>query len=145
MATNLSPNTLMPVEFKRRQLFIIAPHGTTLDDVKHPEWLMHHVKALAVNDLLEIVAEDGTFDVLARVMTLAPGYVGLRILNAWEASATADYLEDAPGATISFTPRTRWRVIATNGETVIRDLPTEADAIIARDKYLADLVSAKAA
>ena len=141
----LPAGRLVSAEFQRQCLFIKAPVGTKLDDVKDPGWLSHHTRELKPDALLEIVAEDGSFDVTARVFVVAPGYVGLRLLSVWQSEAV-DEPEAVDGDwSYSFAGPQRFRVVAPNGEVFAKDIPTKAEAIAVMERAKADAAKAKAA
>lgn len=141
----LPAGRLVPAEYQRQCLFIKAPVGTTLDDVKDPGWLSHHTRELKVDALLEIVAEDGSFDVTARVYVVAPGYVGLRLLSVWQSEAVVEPEAVDGDWSYSFAGPQRFRVIAPNGEIFAKGIPNKAEAIAVMEKAKADALSAKAA
>ena len=53
--------------FFRQQYFLLVDRRFTLDQVLNPEWWRLQTK-LRVNDEITLLAEDGSFDILARVV-----------------------------------------------------------------------------
>lgn len=133
-----------PAEYSRRHLYVIAPSGTTLDDVAAPTWLRHYAKSFRKNDLVEIVAEDGSFDVIARVVSVLSGQVRLRPLFAWADNVApvetrTEGAASAPdGVSVDFNSKQGWRVVADAGDVIAKGFATRDEAVAAKRAYLAN-------
>ncbi len=75
-------------EYSRSQYFVSVPAKFTLDDFLDPSF-WRHITFLRPNDRLELVAEDGSWDVDARVVSASPGFAVLRALREWRAPTEA--------------------------------------------------------
>jgi hypothetical protein len=71
-------------EYKRSIYHITVPRRFTWENVLVPEWF-RNVTMLKTHDLLELEAEDGSFDALARVTSCDKGFAVLRVLRLWKA------------------------------------------------------------
>jgi hypothetical protein len=127
-------------DYHRSTYFLSAQQGVTVDDLMRPMFWAHHVSKLRMGDLIEAVAEDGSFDVLLRVIDRGAGFVRMRLLREWqnrevaEASAADTKTEAAHSVQakrfpcVDFTKATKWRVLAHDGTQVIEGLATEGEA-----------------
>lgn len=137
-ATALSQQKL--ADYIRSNYHVKAPFGATLEDVLRPTFWSFHVGLLKAGDLVDVVAEDNSFDVTLRVVDKAVGKVVMRELRRWTGDAvkqpgTEPAVQETPGFTVSFAPKTKWRVIRDADRLqMVKDLPTRADA----EKWAAD-------
>jgi len=81
---NKPPIRLERAEYARAHYFATIPAGMALTDVLTADYWVHVHKGIKVWDLFEIVAEDGAYDVLARVIAKAPGMLKFRIVAGIE-------------------------------------------------------------
>jgi hypothetical protein len=73
-----------------------------------------------VNDILDLLAEDGSWDVTARVVQADPGgYLVLRLLRLWKADADAVH-SDVAEAHVELVPNFGWTVFAADGSAIAR-------------------------
>jgi hypothetical protein len=122
-------------DYMRSAYHVKAPYGTTIEDVLRPTFWSFHVSLLKPGDLVDVVAEDNSFDVTLRVVDKAIGKVVMRELRRWTGEAKAqpgaepDSGNVTPGFTVSFAPKTKWRVIRDADRLeMVRDFPTRTDA-----------------
>jgi hypothetical protein len=107
--------------FHRQIYFIEVPRRFSFNEILNPEWFRGQTK-LRVNDLLELVAEDGRFDVLARVVQAdRGGYCVLRILREWYADTDAvqSGITDQ-GPHIALVPQHGWTLFDAVGQPIAR-------------------------
>lgn len=122
-------------DYMRSEYHVRAPYGTTIEDVLRPTFWSFHVNLLKPGDLVDVVAEDNSFDVTVRVVDKAIGKVVVRELRRWVGEAKVKpgteegEVVTIPGFTVSFAPRTKWRVIRNADKLeMVRDLASRADA-----------------
>lgn len=123
--------------YRRAHYFVAIPHGLTLDDVRKPIFWAHHAANMALNAIVEIVAEDGTFDAEFRIIGKGVGLIELRPLRVWQAEkAQAKPMpvgekKDVPeGYLVNFAPAHKWRVSTKDPHLIVsKDHPSEAAAI----------------
>ena len=77
------PIRLKRAEFERNVYFEVVPPGTTIEDVMSGDFWVHVRKTIRVNDVIEAVAADGSFDADLRVVSinLASGAMAFRVLR----------------------------------------------------------------
>jgi hypothetical protein len=148
---HLVPKRITRAEVARVTRFLSVPPGTTRDMCLDPDYWVHLGSTLKVDDRIEILAQDGTFDLDLRVISLDPrGYwAQVRLLREWvqpdgaKKEAQPKAWPDADGYRIEWsTPTThKWRIIDRAGQIVSRGHASEADAI----ETLAEIKLAKIA
>lgn len=144
-------------DYVRTAYHVVVSPDITHEDVLMREFWTHHARRLQVGDLVDVVSEDGQFDMQVRVAKKPKadeaGWVEVRLLRLWvkpevevkAASAVEHTIPNVhaktiptPGETdeiegfhIAFAPKTRWRVFRrADGQEIKRDLP-DKDAAIA--------------
>ena len=122
-------------EFVRTIHFAPIPAGVTLDMVLKPPFWAHHVNRLQVNDVIEAVSEDGSFDAELRVVAKAPGFARVRVLRVWqsdEAPAVVAPEGDMPVSKdlprIEFTKTRKFRLLGFDGSEVKTGIPSRGEA-----------------
>lgn len=135
----LSPTTKVDdADFRRTYRGVEVPPGTTIDDVMRPGFWSHHSDKIQKNDLLDILAADGSLDVQARVTGKKDGLITLRLLRAYQEEQAS-----APGAVepidlpqvpdnyiVNHAPKTGWRVwTKVPSKELVRDLANKPAAI----------------
>jgi hypothetical protein len=151
------PDHLVPTTFPLAQTVrtvrsISVKPGTTIEMVLDPDYWVHGGGVLKVNDLIEVIAQDGSFELELRVVAVdARGYwAHVRPRYRWPAEGEAVKRADAPntwpdkdGYRIEWSgsPVHRWRIIDRAGEVVGSRFPTEDAAI----KQLAEIKREKIA
>lgn len=138
-----SAKPLLGADFVRRHFALHVPHGWTRDNALDPTALRHHSGKVGVNDLIEMLWEDGTREMWVRVVSVGPGYVALRVIMEHD-NSTANLGDGRPLATSDFTldfsPNKEhlWRIVAkATGEVMSKGHPSKADA----EKALAAFLS----
>lgn len=143
-------------DYARTYHHIKAPPGIVLSDLIRPAFWSHHTARLNIGDMIDVVAEDNTFDVTLRVIGKPEvgGGVHMRPLRIWQAgdpilieegppvehkvpaifmqaiAAAAPENDRVPGFKINFASRQRWRVIRrADGALLKKDLMTEDAAV----------------
>lgn len=122
-------------DYKRRVYFLLAPPGVTPDHVVDPDYWVHWAQRLRINDRIEIVAADGSFDMDVRVVALDPRglWARVRALRLSEGKLASPQsgstvFPDPDGYLVEWGGEHRWRIIR-GQDVVARDFPTQADAI----------------
>ena len=135
-ASHLLPMRIDRADFARSEYFLSAPPGTTVDQVVDPDFWLHVARRLKVNDRIEIVAADGSFDMEVRVTAIDPRglWAHVRPLRVAEGQfavpeASGAY-PDKDGYTVEWGGPHRWRIVRGN-DVVARDFPDQAAAISA--------------
>lgn len=78
--------------FKRRHWFVQVPTGLTLEDLMNPAaW--KHATSFGQGDLVEVVADDGSFDAQLRVVASGQGFCVMRQLFAWKREDDAAFVD----------------------------------------------------
>jgi hypothetical protein len=144
MARKIVPFSMwkgLSADYLRTCQHIPVPPGWTIEELLDPNAWAHHISKFHRNDLVEFVAEDGAFDVTARVVDVRDGQVFFRVLLKWtdEASAKAAESTDAAaseeppeGYKVDRTPRTGWRAVRlVDGREVGRHYADRSEAIAA--------------
>jgi len=77
------PLKLERAEFCRTHYFHMVAEGVPLAEVLNGDYWIHVRKQFRLNDTIEIVAEDGVFDVLVRILSinLMSGAMTFRVLR----------------------------------------------------------------
>lgn len=121
-------------DYKRRVYFLSAPPGTTPEHVVDPDYWVHWAHRLQINDRVEIVAVDGSFDMEVRVTAIDPRrlWAHVRPLRVAEGKfavpeASGQY-PDNDGYTVEWGGPHRWRIVRGN-DVVARDFPNQESAI----------------
>jgi len=72
-------------ESQRTEYFVTVPRGITPEEVLHPDTFIHCRKRLRVYDTFECVAEDGSYELAFRVVSVnkVTGDIKLRLLSLW--------------------------------------------------------------
>lgn len=76
-------------EYARQHFRIVVPYGHTIDDVKKPEYWANVARKFNPHDLVEFVAEDGSFYAEAIVLDKGPLWAKVFIKNLWDLNAKA--------------------------------------------------------
>jgi hypothetical protein len=132
--------------FARTQWQVIAEHGTTLEDIKKPEYWAHVAKQLKITDEITVICEDMTFKVNLDVLDKS---------NTWAKVFVTDYIDytEATGETMPEAPQkefkvkwggphVKYQVIRAEDSEVVKEyFATEADAY----NYLRDYSKVMAA
>jgi hypothetical protein len=144
------PDHLLPSQFPLAQSVrtirtILAKPGTTIEMVLDPDYWVHGAlgehrgSVFKVHDLVEILAQDGSFELEVRVVAVdVRGYwVQVRPRYRWPAEGQEIKKEFSPktwpdeeGYRVEWSgsPVHRWRIIDRVGEVVGSRYPTEAEA-----------------
>jgi hypothetical protein len=136
------PIQLLPVrigrtqlaEFARASYFFSAAPGVTPEHVVDPDFWVNWAGTLKINDRIEVVAADGSFDMEVRVVALDPRGLWarvrpLRIAEGKLAVATTPtgLYPDSEGYIIEWSDHHRWRIVR-GQDVVARDFPDQAAA-----------------
>ena len=74
-----------------------------------------------VNDILDLIAEDGTWDVTARVVQAdRGGFLVLRLLRVWRADADAVQSDTTGEAHVELVPNSGWVLFSADGTALAR-------------------------
>jgi hypothetical protein len=138
-------------DYSRSHYFVEAPFGVTIEDLMQPKFWAHHTLRLKRLDIVEVFAEDGSFDVDLRVVDVQVGYVKMRALRVWSdgaiAAATAERVaeqekQEAKAAaerfpSVRFTKLQRWHVLGHDGNVVKDGFTNRPDAERCLTEYVA--------
>ena len=111
--------------------------------VLEADYWVHLGSTLKVDDRIEVVAQDGTFDLDLRVVAIDPRgfWAQVRVLREWaltpgaKAAAAPKTWPDAEGYRVEWGgPVHKWRIIDRAGQIVGKGHPTEADAVADLDE-----------
>lgn len=139
MRPALRPSALQFAESAVRHWFIVVEPGYSVDDVLAPEFYAHVTRergsggrTLSVNDKIDLVAADGSFDITVRVLSVQQGRAVVR-LSPFVGGDEAGSGETAPMAGFVAKwrgPKGLWSVIdQTSNRTVAERLPTKEAAL----------------
>lgn len=143
------PTTLKRSEFVRGSFTHIAKHGETIDDVLAPSYWAHVAPQMSRFDIVEVIADDGSYEVVFRVISAEKSAMKFRVLAVWEPEPLITGLgpvdePSPPVAGLSVTwggPRHKWRVVddvtkevASHGHSNKEEAEAARDAIIEQRK-----------
>lgn len=123
-------------EFRRRWWFVLIPSGYTASDVERPE-LWQHAVQFQENDVIECVAEDGSFDGWWRVLSVGTGFAVLRAIFVWQHGGATPAVDAGAGslARIEYSPADGWLSFGHDGGR-IGSHENETEAREALESYL---------
>lgn len=130
------PTRLLPTQIRRTETDIThwfheATRGVTAEMVQHPDYWANVARKFKVNDCIEVVAQDGTFDLDLRVMAVDARYLWaqVRALRVFETKEPVERDDaDPDGYRIEFAGPHKFRIIDRNGTVVDTRLPTRVAA-----------------
>ena len=106
--------------FARTIYHIEIPRKWSLENVLDPEFWRLQTR-FKVNDILDLIAEDGTWDVTARVVQAdRGGYLVLRLLRVWRADADAVQSDVTGEAHVELVPNSGWVLFSGDGSPIAR-------------------------
>jgi len=128
-------------QHKRRVHLAIVPENVTIDDVLKPGYWKNVAAKLAPFDIIEILAEDGTWEAELRVTRCEEQWAKVVVRHGPLQLETADKPEtEASGYTLKWSGARKWRIIRDNDGAVIKeDLPTKGAAQVELDELLKKL------
>lgn len=112
-------------DFVRTYHHVTVDPEVSIEDLMRPGFWAHHTNSVRVNDLVDVLAADGSLDCQFRVVGMGIGFIKLRPRIVWQsedrkaekptAAAKNDDadtpLPDLPdGYVVNHTPKTKWRV-----------------------------------
>lgn len=116
-------------DFHRTYHHLVVDPSVTVDDVMVPKFWAHHVANLKINDLIDIVAADDSWDVQLRVVEKGIGYVKMRPRMVWMREETKARTPDQPanepdmpeGYKVTFSPNKQvlWQVTTIDPHAVV--------------------------
>jgi hypothetical protein len=149
---HLLPARIVRAEVARTTWFLPVVRGTTREMVLEPDFWVHLGGKLKVDDRVEVVAQDGTFELDLRVASVdARGFwVQMRLLGEWIEPVAAGKKvaaprpwPDAEGYRVEWGgPVHKWRIIDQAGQIVDKMLSSEAAAIDKLSEVKAEKVAA---
>jgi hypothetical protein len=121
----------------RRAFAVTVPKGMTVEDILKPEAWQYAALDLHVGTLIEVMAEDGSFDGLLRVIERGQHGVTVRIIHMAIYGEQAERPADASAlaqAAVGWGGKHKWRITLPNGTIVSKDHASEeiAQAELAR-------------
>lgn len=117
MTKALSPTAMTrAADYVRTAHHVVVPVDVTMEDVTRPSFWAHHTGRLGKNDIVDVLSEDGSFDMQLRVVDKGVGFVEMRVLREWQREGAEEdaglSLPDAPdGYIVNHAPKTGWRVL----------------------------------
>ena len=119
------PYRLAVAEQSRTAYFFMAAPGTAIEDILTREFWQHVETQLRINDVIDVVAADGSFDVTLRLIRKAPGFLGWRIIRDWRAEIVE--ASDGKFAVKWMGPVVKWCVVeSATGKKVVEGLDKAA-------------------
>lgn len=116
-------------DFHRTYHHLVVDPSVTVDDVMVPKFWAHHVANLKINDLIDIVAADDSWDVQLRVVEKGIGYVKMRPRMVWMREETNARTPDQPanepdmpeGYKVTFSPNKQvlWQATTIDPHAVV--------------------------
>lgn len=140
MVKLLSPTAMTnSADFVRTAYHVNVAPDVTLTDILTPKFWAHHVNRIKVNDIVDVLATDGSLDVQLRAVEKGVGFIVFRVLRQWlredkqENAEKEVELPDLPeGYLVNHTPKTGWRVFTTEPhQEVSRDHKSKYAAYMA--------------
>ena len=124
----------------RRHYDVIIPKGVTVDDLLIPATWQHYAQELHAPDLIEVRAEDGSFDGLLRVTARGTHGTSMRIVYMTTYGDKADVKsEQEPDsavyavATVSWGGNSqKWRIVLPNGTVALSNFADKESAELKR-------------
>lgn len=117
----------------------IAPAGHTLEMCQVAEYWRNNAKECAQSRIsginpwnkIEIIAEDGSWEAVLRILSVKDGLVETRLLSQWPASpAKTERKPELPkGFRVEHVANNGWRTFDTYNEVIAQKLATEVQAI----------------
>ncbi len=105
------PYRLAVAEQSRTAYFWMATTGTVIEDILTREFWQHVENQLRLNDVIDVVAADGSFDVAIRLIRKAPGFLGWRVIRDWRAEIVE--VSDGKFAVKWMGPAAKWCIVDT--------------------------------
>jgi hypothetical protein len=142
---HLVPTKIARAEVARTLRFLPVLPGTTREMVLEADFWVHLGSVLKVDDRIEVVAQDGSFDLDLRVVAVDPRgfWAQTRVLREWppkgeaqpKAEAQPKTWPDSEGYRVEWGGQThKWRIIDRAGQIVGKQAASEADAIAMLDR-----------
>lgn len=107
----------------------IVPHGVTVDDVLAPSYWANAWKRFEGKErsTVDFIAEDGSWELYARIVKVGEGKVIFRVLRDWmEPNANAEVPE---GYRVEFISENGWRGIDPTGAVIVDKQPERGFAL----------------
>jgi hypothetical protein len=135
----LLPARLVRSDVANTRWFHRAAIGTTAEMVVEPDYWVNNGRQIKTDDKIEVLAEDGSFDMEVRVLAVDPRglWAQVRVLRLWQETVQQTRRErqrapDPDGYLIEYAgPHDKFRIIDRAGHRVSRYHSTEADAYAA--------------
>lgn len=116
----------------------IAPVGITLEHVTDLTYWKNVTRELGQSRVvgrnpfnkIEVIAEDGTWEAVLRVLSVQDGLVRVRVLSHWEAERRPGRKPNLPdGYVVEFIPQNGWRALDPKGGIIAAGEALEDDAL----------------
>lgn len=140
LPVNLLPSTIERQTVRINHWFLETMPGITADHVVSPDFWVHVARRVRVNDRIEVVAKDGSFDLDLRVVAIDPRgfWVQVRPLRVFNGHPIVIERGDPDGYKIEHDPVHKWRIIDRAGNVVDKGLADERHAIARLAKIKAE-------
>lgn len=131
-------------QYARSHWFVIAEYGTTLEDIKKPEYWAHVAKSLKPCDEITVISEDMTFKVNLDVLEASRLWARVFVTDFIEYTSVGEMPDTpSPDYKIKYAgPHNKYQVVRLSDSSVVKE--TFADEDQAR-LWLKDYVRATAA
>lgn len=134
---HLLPSTIRRSEHEISHWFLRVVPGVTPADVASPDFWAHLAARIGVDDRIEVVAQDGSFDADLRVIAIdgRKQWAQVRVLRGWPEASWEPHKLDVPVLAeakdykYEFAGPHKFRIINATGDVVETHLPTKEAAI----------------
>lgn len=120
-AYKLSPAKLQPAEHYRTRYAAVVDDGTTVEDLQRPEFWCHVAGKLRQMDILEVLAEDGSYFAELMVLKSGVGFAKVLLLREVQLEATAPEDDDLPVVVQWKGPHRKYSVIRKSDSVILKD------------------------
>lgn len=114
----------------------MVPPGHTLEDCMRPDYFKNCVREAGYQRIagrhawnkIELLADDGTWEAMLRVMSVGDGLVTTRLLSHWQEEPKKKLGQVPDGYRVEFIKENGWRALEPGGAMLGEKLPTKAEA-----------------
>lgn len=135
-AYKLSPAKLQPAEHYRTRYAAVVDDGTTVEDLQRPEFWCHVAGKLRQMDVIEVLAEDGSYFAELMVLKSGTGFAKVLLLRQVALEDTAQDDDESPVVAQWKGPHRKYSVIRKADGVILKDgFANKGDAEIFAREY----------